>query len=204
MTSAPKPRERRIRLAPEARREQIIKAAGRLILQQRHLPLKLDHLAQATGVSKALIYAYFPTQYDLFNAVLEQEFQALAARGIEAASAGRELETAATACALAYFDHVATAGPLIHLIMRDPYLTGHLAAGPARFRDRIVTRLARLARRELKLPAKETIAAITMAITIPDETGRLVYAGEMSLPRGRELCAELIASSVAAFKPRQG
>ncbi|MBS0408607.1 MAG: TetR/AcrR family transcriptional regulator [Proteobacteria bacterium] len=204
MTSAPKPRERRRRLAPEVRREQIIKAAGRLILQQRHLPLKLDHLAQATGVSKALIYAYFPTQYDLFNAVLDQEFQVLAAQGMEAASAGNDLETAATDCALAYFDHVAAAGPLIHLILRDPYLSGRLAPGPARFRDRIVGRLARLARRELKLPAKETIAAINMAITIPEEAGRLVYAGELPLARGRELCSELIASSVAAFKPRQG
>jgi AcrR family transcriptional regulator len=203
MTIAPKPRERRSRLAPEVRRDQIIKAAGQLVLKQRHLPLKLDHLAQATGVSKALIYAYFPTQFDLFNAVLEQEFQALAAGGVEAASIGDDLEAAASACALAYFDHVAAAGPLIHVILRDPYLSGHIAPELAAFRDRIVRRLARLARRDLKLPARENVAAITMITTIPEEAGRLVYAGELPLERGRELCAELVSSSIAAFKPRR-
>jgi len=203
MNIAPKPRERRRRLAPEVRRDQLIRAAGQLVLRQRHLPLKLEDLAQATGVSKALIYAYFPTQYDLFNALLADEFQALAARGVEAASAGDDLGAAAAACALAYFDHVAAAGPLIHVILRDPYLSGHLAPELAGFRDRIVRRLARLARRDMRLPAKEAVAAITMATTIPEEAGRLVYAGELSHTRGRELCAELVASSVEAFTPRR-
>jgi AcrR family transcriptional regulator len=191
-------------MAPEARRAQIVEAAARLILQQRHLPLPLESLAREAGVSKALIYAYFPTQHDLFNAVLDREFAALVAGGVEAASQAPSLEAAALGCGLAYFERVAEAGPVIHIVLRDLFMAQRLCAPLAAFRNRIVRRIARLSRRELQLPAKENIAAISMSLTIPEEAGRLAQAGEMDKERARELCRELILSSLEAFRPRVG
>ena len=174
------------------------------MLEQGHLPLPLDALARAAGTSKALIYTYFHTQPDLFNAVLEREFRALAARGVAEASAMAELNDAALTCALIYFEHVAETGPLIHLILRDPYMAGHVAPALTGFRDRIILRLARRSRRALRLRAKENLAAINMILTIPEEAGRLVHANELSLERGRTLCQQLVRSSLEAFTPRAG
>jgi hypothetical protein len=42
-----------------------------------------------------------------------------------------------------------------------------------------------------------------MIITIPEQAGRLAYAGEMEFGRARDLCAQLIESSVAALTPRE-
>jgi AcrR family transcriptional regulator len=202
MRSSPRPPAKRRRLTPEVRRGQIVEAAAGLVLQQGHLPLPMDALARSAGASKALIYAYFPTQHDLFNALLSREFRALEARGVVEASAQWDLNQAAFDCALLYFEHVASAGPLIHLILRDPYMAGHVAQDVAIFRDRIIRRLARRARGALRLRAKENIAAINMIITIPEEAGRLKYAGDISLDRGRELCRQLMLSSLDAFTPR--
>lgn len=194
--------EKRHRLTPEVRREHIVAAAGQLILDQRHLPLPLEALARRAGVSKALVYAYFPTQRDLFNAVLARDFEAMAARGIEAASRRPTLSDAALETALAYYDQVAEAGPLAHIVLRDAYMAGHVSPAAAAFRDSIVRRLARLARRELKVEAKENIAAINLVTTIPEQCGRLVWQGDITPARGRELCAELIRSSLSALRPR--
>ena len=195
-------REKRSRLSPELRRSQILDAAGQLVQAQGHLPAPLDRLARAAGVSKALIYAYFPTQYDLCNGLLDREFGALLAAGLEEAARLSPLEAAALACADIYFQHVATTGSLTHILLRDPYLTGHLDRRLARIRDRITLALARAARRELRLSAKENVAAISIITTIPEEAGRLVHAGEMDHDRGRALNATLIRSSLVALTPR--
>ena len=197
-------RDKRIRLTPETRRLQIIDAAGTLILQQGHLPLALEALARSAGVSKALIYTYFSDQHGLFNAVLDQEFAALDARGMTDASDQGDLRDAALACALIYFEHVVERGPLIHVILRDPYMAGHVAKTVSAFRDLIVRRLGRLAQAALKLEAKETIAAINMVITIPEEAGRLVHTAALPLADGRALCGRLVGASLDAFTPPAG
>jgi AcrR family transcriptional regulator len=192
----------RSRRSPAERRAEIMTRAAALVLEQGALPVSLDRLAQEVGVSKALIYNYFPTQHDLFNALLGQEFQALRLRGIEAAATLAPVEAAALACAHIYFDHVAERGPVIHLILRDRFMARRLSPDVARFRDRLVLRLARASRRELRLSAKENIAAINLVITIPEEAGRLAYRGDIERERGRDLCGELVLSSLQALSPR--
>jgi len=203
MRSSPRSPDKRSRLTPEVRREQIAEAAARLVLDQGHLPLSLEALARSAGVSKALIYAYFPSQHALFNTLLSREFEVLAARGVIDASRGTSLNQASLDCALIYFEHVASTGPLIHIILRDAYMAGHVEAQVAGFRDRIILRIARLARRDLQLSAKENIAAVNLIITIPEEAGRLVHGKELSLERGRSLCRQLLLASLEAFTPRE-
>ena len=203
MDNALSTRGKRTRLSPDVRRSQIIDAAAQVTLEQGHLPLPIERLAEHASVSKALVYAYFPTQYDLANAVLERRFSALADAGIEAASLTTPLREAALATARIYFEDVAAHGPLIHVILRDHFMLGRLDPGLAAMRDRIVRNLARAARRSLRLTARETVAAINMIITIPEQAGRLAYTGEMKPVRARDLCAQLIESSVAALTPRE-
>jgi AcrR family transcriptional regulator len=192
----------RSRMPPEARRAQILATATRLVLAQGYLPLPLEAVAKEAGVSKALVYNYFPTQHDLFNAILAGEFARLEERGLPTAAQLRPLEAAAVACGLAYFDHVAERGPVIHVILRDHFMDRRLEPAVAVQRDRVIRALARAARTELRLRAKENIAAINLAITIPEETGRLAYAGELAPDRARTLCEQLVRSSLSALRPR--
>lgn len=201
MTEALPSKEKRRRLTPEARRAQLVQSAARITLEQGYLPIPLERLGQSACASKALVYAYFPTQHDLFNALLARQFENLVAAGIEAASGTADLEAAALGCALIYFEHVAHVGPLIHIILRDRYMVGHVSAENRALRDRIARRLARAARHELQLMAKEAVAAINLILTIPEEAGALVHAGEMEHDRARELCAQLVRSSVKALAP---
>jgi AcrR family transcriptional regulator len=190
-----------VRLAPEERRAQLVSLAAAAALQRGDLPIALGDLAKAASVSKALVYAYFPTQYDLFNAVLAAEFEVMARAGIlEAASA--DLSEAAKRCATLYFEYIVAQGPVAHLILRDPYMRGQVSAANRAFRDRIAGPLARAARRELGLRPREAIAAFNLAVAIPEEAALLVRSGDTDHAIAREMVEQLMRSTLAALGPK--
>lgn len=176
-------------------------AAAELVLAQGYLPLPLEKLAARVGVSKGLIYEYFPTQADLFVALVSDELDALAGAGLESVTRGDDLVASAQVGADLYLRHIAERGPVAHFVLRDSYMKGRVMRAEAAIRDRLLRRFARRARRELRLPPAEATAAVLLVLAIPEEMGRLVWQGDMPLERGRELTAQLVASSIAALRP---
>ena len=194
---------RRVRLAPDERRAQLVFLAADAALQRGDLPIALGDLAKAASVSKALVYAYFPTQYDLFNAVLAAEFEVMARAGIpQAASAVADLNEAAERCATLYFEHIVARGPVAHLILRDPYMRGRVSVANRAFRDRIAGPLARAAHRELGMRPHEAIAAFNLAVAIPEEAALLVRSGDTDPNVAREMVVQLMRSTLAALGPK--
>jgi AcrR family transcriptional regulator len=179
----------------------LLDVAASMVLKQGFLPLPMVELGRAADVSKALVYTYFPTQHDLFNALLQARFDDLRHRGLVKAAQKRNLADAAAECAGIYFDHVAASGPLIHIIMRDLYMSKHLASEVARFRNFVARHLARCARRQLSLTAKEAFAAFNLIMTIPEEAGRISYDGSMKSERARALCLGHVNSAIQAISP---
>lgn len=58
------------RLAPAARRAQLIEVGRSLFLERSYDDLAMDEVALLGGVSKGLLYHYFPTKRDFYMAVL--------------------------------------------------------------------------------------------------------------------------------------
>ena len=191
----------RKRLAPDARRSQLLAVAAQMILEQGALPLSIAELGRKAGVSKALFYAYFPDQHDLVDAILLEHFALLESAGLSAAGRKRDLSEAAIASSSIYFDHVAEYGPVLHVILRDPFVSSNLSREVRAFRDRVFGALARLGRRKLRLNAREAVAAASLILTIPEEAGRLAFDGEMKRERAKELCLDLVTSALKAITP---
>lgn len=174
-------------------------AAARLVVEQGFLPLPIERLAREAGSSKALIYAYFPTQYELFNALIEREWHSLTTAGLITASEVKDLQQAVTLCALLYFEHVSRIGPLLQILTADLYMSGHENEQLTHDCAVLRRRLARLVHNTLQLPLKEADAAIEMMTAIPAETGSLVHAKRTDAQIGRDLCRTLISSSLRAL-----
>lgn len=70
------PRPVRRRLGPEARRDQLVRAGSELLFRMPFDQVTAEHVAHAAGVSKALVFHYFPTtrelQATLLRAVAEE------------------------------------------------------------------------------------------------------------------------------------
>jgi len=73
-----KPRQR---LSPDQRREQLLDHARRLIVERGMSACSLEEVAVQAGVSKALVYKYFPTRDALLKALVAQEYEILLAHG---------------------------------------------------------------------------------------------------------------------------
>ena len=194
----------RRRLTPQVRREQIMDAAAELVVKQGYLPLSIEALARAANSSKALIYTYFATQYDLFNRLLQREIAALAGAGMKTAVQLRELEPAAVLSGMLYFEYVAQRGPLLHILMTDLYMAEHIDPAATRVGRAILRRFIRLARATLELPEKQILAAIEMIAAVPEEAGSLAYHEELDTATARQLCHSLMLSSVRALRTPGG
>jgi AcrR family transcriptional regulator len=196
--SEPNPKGKR--LSPELRRSQILEAAARLVVELGYLPIPVEQLARAAGSSKALIYAYFPTQYALFNALLEREVQSLSLAGFDTASRIEDLDQAVVLCAMIYYEHVSRSGPLVHILMTDLYMHEHIEPRLLQARDALIARIFTLASKALPLSEQEIYAAMEMIAAIPEEAGRLVFHRELDPTTARQICNGLIVSSLKALR----
>ena len=68
------------RLAVEDRRRQLLTLGRRLFTEHAYDELSMAAVARAAGISKPLLYHYFPSKRDFFRAVLGEAAEELAAR----------------------------------------------------------------------------------------------------------------------------
>ena len=79
------------RLQVDERREQLIEAGARLFAEHAYEEISMREVAQAAGVSKALLYHYFPSKIELFKAAVAEKAAELG-RLIEPSGDGSPLE----------------------------------------------------------------------------------------------------------------
>lgn len=71
------PDSARTRLAPDARRRQLLADASRILTEEGLEKLQISALAERAGVSRPLVYRAFPTRHALFRAILEDFTEAI-------------------------------------------------------------------------------------------------------------------------------
>lgn len=76
------------RLAPEARRRQLLSVAAELVGRTGALGLQLTEVALAAGVSRPIVYRFFPNRHALIVALLTDFESELTARFFRAAAEG--------------------------------------------------------------------------------------------------------------------
>jgi len=119
------------RLNPDERREQILSVAAGHFARDDGKPVSVSAIARDAGVTRALVYHYFPGRDSLLDAVLQRETDAVLVSTMPdpARSVRVNLEHALNA----YLDHfAASGGALRDLFMRQPgapSIVNELAAG---------------------------------------------------------------------------
>lgn len=189
------------RLTRAAREQQIIEGAAALVVEHGCLPLPLETLSQRVGVSKALVYAYFPTQQDLANRILLGCLESLV-DAVEAAFAARSPRETARRCAEAYFDHVSRHGRLLHMLLSDPVAAGGTAAEVRSRYSRIMRRLSAGLRDGFGVPTRDCLAAVQIVAALAEDAGEQVFTGRLDRNLGRRLAMELTDGALCDLADR--
>ena len=102
----------RVRLAPDARRQQLVAVASKLLTEQGPAHLQIKELAAVAGVTRPVVYRFFPTRLALVESVLDDFVARLAARYHAAlvASMGAPVAESAQAFIEASCDAIADGG----------------------------------------------------------------------------------------------
>src|SRR5919205_4419997 len=88
MAAAQDIRPPRKRLSAEDRRTAILDSALEVFSRHGYNGASIDEIAQAAGISKALIYEHFPSKRDLHSSLLERHTQEIFVRLAETADTG--------------------------------------------------------------------------------------------------------------------
>ncbi|MCA9549598.1 MAG: TetR/AcrR family transcriptional regulator [Myxococcales bacterium] len=77
-------------LPEQARREQILSAARRCFIESGYHPTRMDDIARAAGLSKGGVYFHFKSKQEVFESLVDEEFQA-SMRFLEEVTSGSAL-----------------------------------------------------------------------------------------------------------------
>jgi AcrR family transcriptional regulator len=120
-------------MSTDARREQLLDSGTTLLGQRPHGEVSIEEIAEAAGVSKGLLYHYFPTKGEFIVAAIERGQEQLAARFApdESLSPIERLDASLDA----YLDYVDQYPAAFAAIFRsgseDPMIAAALEAGRA-------------------------------------------------------------------------
>lgn len=110
----------RRRLDPLVRRDLILDAAARTVAEEGVSAVSMERLGRDAGISKALVYNYFPNRTALLSELLVREYRVFQAEARQAKQGIEDFPTLVRVTTRAYLRHVAERGVLIQRLMNEP------------------------------------------------------------------------------------
>jgi TetR/AcrR family transcriptional regulator, fatty acid biosynthesis regulator len=118
LTKPSKPR--RTRLAPEERAQLILDVAAQIVTNEGVSAVNMDRLGRDAGISKALVYNYYPNRNDLLRALLLREVRLYQDEQRKAVAGTSEVAALIRITTRGYLNHIAQKGVLIERLMNEP------------------------------------------------------------------------------------
>lgn len=190
----------RARLDVDERRAQLLALGLDLFSQRAYDAISIDEIALAAGISKGLLYHYFPTKRDFYAAAIREASRQLldCTRPDESAPPIERMRLGLDA----YLAYVERRGPAYSALLRggigsDPAVAGIVQETRDRFLDRLIE----------NVPAAEI--GPHLRVTLRGWIGFVEAASldwverrELTREALRELCAEVLIESIAVAMRR--
>jgi AcrR family transcriptional regulator len=187
----------RRRLAPQDRIEQILNCAGQLIMDGGLTEISMERLGRDAGVSKALIYNYFPNLNDLLRTLLEREIEHLREKSIEVIAGCTDFPTLIRQTTRMYIEHIATRGSLLQRLWQEPSVAGAVADKSLHSTDEAMRYLVKQVRKEYDLPLQVAIAAVGMQMAMTEAAAQRLSDAGNSIDLATDTCVHLLLGGLA-------
>ena len=184
--------KKRERLTPEARRTQILDRAARIVVEEGLSAVYLERLGRECGVSKGLIYNYFPSRNHLLAALLRREQEEVRDRGMARALVATNFPELIRQTTRVYLEQVAERGILLQALLGDPSVAKLIEDSDKADRDRTFRYFVKQVRLTYGLSLPNAMAGVGMLMAVTDRAGQMLAEGLVDVALAEEMTVQLI------------
>lgn len=195
---------RRRRLSPEERSAQILDAAAQLLMQEGFSEVSMERLGRDVGISKALVYNYFPSRTDLLAALLTRESALLREGQTRAAAQASDFTDLVRRTTRLYIEHMQQRGTLLRKLWAEPAVARAVAEDHQRSRERAMRYMAREVTRVYGLPQQVALTAVDMQMAMTEEAAQRLAISHESVDFATEICVTLLFGGLEALAKAHG
>jgi AcrR family transcriptional regulator len=174
-------------MSPTARRDQILDSAVDLIVAQGLTACSLENVAKQAGISKPLIYRYFPKRPDLLKALLERERTYVRGHGLDALSMDADLEVVVSNATQRVLEYLYERGPIMRLIASDRSVAALLEDRERDERTILIEQFTKRCVQALGLPMDVALVCAVMTVNAPLLSARILKRRNIDADRVAEV-----------------
>lgn len=192
------PIKARRRYSPEKRRELILDQTADIVAREGVATLTVEQIGREAGISKSLVYTYFPNLTELLRELYQREMKHLRRLQAAAASAGtfEALVRSVTHEYLKYYDE---RGLIIERLQNEPSVAG--LHDPTEYgRDAAVDYLTKIVMKHFDLPYDIARAATDISFGLPASAGSYLRRGDLDLKTIEDLTVTMIIGTIMNVK----
>lgn len=195
----PKAKKTRTRLSPEARKDMILDHAAKFIATEGVSALSMERLGKEAGISKSLVYAYYPSMTDLLQTLLKREYAILRKQQLVAADSAETFEQLVRRITRAYLAYIEDRGLLLERLMAEPSVAS--LGDPTMFqRTAAVNYIAKIVADTFDIDIDIAVPVVDISFGMPVAAGNYLIHNQANRQTIEDVTVAMIVGSVEAIK----
>ncbi|GAC24538.1 TetR/AcrR family transcriptional regulator [Paraglaciecola mesophila] len=191
----------RTRLSPEVRKNLLLDRAAELVAAEGVSALNMERLGKEAGVSKSLVYAYYPSMKDLLQTLLKREYKRLRVLQNSAAQSAETFEQLVRRVTTTYLTYMEDRGLILERLAAEPSLEDH--GDPTEYsRESAVQYLAEVVRDNFGIDLSVALPAVDISFGMPAAAGHYLIRNNANRQTIEDITVAMIIGSVEALKQK--
>ncbi len=183
----------------EETRANIISSAIKLFSTRGFNAASVGDICKEAGISKSLVYAYFPNLTELLRELYQREMRHIRRAQADAANGAATFEDLVRSITHAYLSYMHERGPLIERLAAEPSVSE--MRDPTEFsRNKAVDYLAEIITHHFDLPPDIARAATDISFGLPASAGSYLHRGNLDLKTVEDLTVTMIIGTIIHLK----
>lgn len=189
------------RLSREARHAMILDKACEIVAEEGVSKVTMEALGKRAGVSKSLIYAYFPSVTEVLKELLEREYRRVRRMQLEAANSAETVEQLVRRVTRAYLGYIGERGLIIERLSAEPSVAD--PGGPTEYlRDQAVDYVAKILVDTLGIDREVALMTADISFGLPAAAGNYLTRHDVNPQTIEDVTVMMILGSIETVRQR--
>ena len=179
----------------------ILDCAAKLVADEGVSAVTMERLGIEAGISKALVYNYFPSVTELLQTLLTREYRHLRRAQLKVAERAETLEQMVRRVTKVYLSYISERGLIIERLSMEPSVAN--SGDPNKYgRDPAVNYLAEILSDNFNIDIEVARATVDISYGMPTAAGQYLIHHDTSLQKVEDITVAMILGSYQAIQKK--